>query len=508
MRRTQGQVARTGSALLLAGATLVGMMLAGAGVASATSGSGSGYSGPVLNAGYPNPNMTTGPVSIQVPTSANVVSGGGDGANIECAWILPDLNPSGGSQTSNTDPTAVDYTGAPYSASPGATAPTTMTYGLSDNPSQMPISGNTATGASAVPCDVPSSTNVNPNTNAPNASQGAPFQVNGASNMTEVLPNAFDSPAPRRVELWAAVDNSTGLSAISDVFWKVYYPNGQLDVQVHGVPIEGSGNAACQGPNSYQSGGMTMFQAAIAEGEVSSAAASAMTTLCEENVKSLWHNAFTISKDDPNGTYTVETDTVVNGAVTTLDYTFNVIPFFDFGIDFSQVNFGTLSPGQEKTLAGNTNFNAPNSTTPTVTNGGNSGMQVGVQYFPMIQQTDAAGNPVQGGKTISTFDAAFGYNANYLQTISTINAASGSPGPTNTNSISWFAGTGAQLVCPNDTPKLDLSVSPPSTLPAGGYLGALVLWAQSSVVTTEGGCPTDNGAPYSPVAGDVGAPVR
>ena len=46
-----------------------------------------------------------------------------------------------------------------------------------------------------------------------------------------VLPNAFDNPAPRRVEFWAATDGATSVT------FNVFYPNGTEDAEVGGVEI-------------------------------------------------------------------------------------------------------------------------------------------------------------------------------------------------------------------------------------------------------------------------------
>ena len=76
--------------------------------------------------------------------------------------------------------------------------------------------------------------------------------------------------------------------------------------------------------------------------------------------------------------------------------------------------------------------------------------------------------------------------------------------PATANNTLWISNngsnpaTGAQLVCPNDTPKLDLSADPTSADPPGTYTGTLMVQGRADVVTGagSGGCVTDNGAPY------------
>jgi hypothetical protein len=455
-----------------------------------------------------------------VPIQATITSNG-TGPNVECSWLVEDNNSAGGAETSNTNTTAHDFTGAPYTSSPGATAPTwpggsTTVGGLNTaiNYSGTTTGVNTGT----APCALPGTPNsALPNPGAPQEPTASPF----ASGVA-VLPNAFDAAngqvneqgnAPRRVELWSAVDDVNGPAYVQDVYWDVYYPDGKLDVELFSAaPIVG--NSACTG--STLTGLLSpMFSQAIADGELSNSAVNDPTngiiSLCNEDAKSLWHNAFTISKDDPNGIYKVTTNAIdQNGVDTQQSFTFCVIPFISFAQDFTSLNFGNVTPGGSKTIPGDTNFGAGG---PTVTNGGNEGMQVGVQFFPMLGAVHGKVIGTAGSTGNGYFDANFGYNSSYLQTISPIAPASGSPSGSNTNEIQWFNGSGPQLVCPNDTPKLDLSVHPEMGIPLDSYSGNVVVWAQASPGTgtvsgTAGYCSTDNGAPYVPVPGDAGAPVR
>jgi hypothetical protein len=460
--------------------------------------------------------------SGSLPVTANITSNG-TGPNIECSWLVTDNNHNGGAETSNTNTSAHDYTGTPYTSTPGATAPTPPGGTTTANGQSTAINySGTADGVNTgpAPCQLPGT----PNNNLPNP--GAPQEPTSPfGSGVSVLPNAFnanngtwanDGNAQRRVELWSAVDDVNGVSYVQDVYWDVYYPDGKLKVELFSAaPIEGS--SACTG-SLYTSLLAPMFNQAIADGELSSAAVNdqtnGMITLCNEDVKSLWHNAFDISKDDPNGTYTVTTNAIdQNGVDSQQSFTFKVIPFIAFAQDFSSVNWGNVTPGGSKTVAGDTNFQPPNSTAPTVTNGGNEGMQVGVQFFPLTGATHGKviGTPDSTGN--GYFDASFGYNASYLQSISPIAPASGSPGSSNTDQVKWFNGSGPQLVCPDDTPKLDLSVHPQMGIPVDTYSGSMVVWSQPSpglgtVSGTAGYCPTDNGAPYTPVTADAGAPVR
>jgi hypothetical protein len=490
---------RRGTRTFVAAATIGGIAI-GAGISPASASSA------------PSPNI---PISAQITTSST-------GPNIECTWLVSDNNLAGGAETSNTSSSAPDYTGAPYTSSPGATAPTppggsttvTDTYGnvlhTAINYSGTTNSVNTGTPS----CGLPES----PNSSLPNP--GAPEQANPSSLGVDILPNAFDAAnqnfsqkgnAPRRLELWSAVDDLNGLTYVSDVYWDVYLPDGTLLAELFSAaPIEGT--SACTTTTNLNV--LTpMFAQAVADGELTSAAVNdtnnGMLALCNEGAKSLWHNAFTLSKDDPNGTYSVVThaiDTV--GAVSTETVSFSVEPFIAFEQDFNAVNWGSMVPGTTKQVSGDTTFDPSTSTTPTLTNGGNTGMQVGVQFFPLTGTTY--------GKSIGTadstgngfFDASFGYNAANLQAITPIPPASGTPGAGNADKVQWFNNSGGQEVCPNDTPKLDLSIHPELGIPVDTYTGTMVVWSQASGATGAGSCPTDEGHAYTPVVADAGTPVR
>ena len=350
-------------------------------------------------------------------------------------------------------------------------------YGQDDNPTLYPATP---------PCNV--------NSDSPPAVTMAPgSQANPTATDVSVLPNAFDNPAPRRLELWAATNGA------SSATFNVFYPNGSLDTEVGGVGVTN-----CQSYNSPGSLLANMFAAAgpltasNGTNQVSSAAitnsdGTGLVDLCNEGNQSLWHQAVTISNDDPNGTYTVETIAASSSDGQAVSWSsFYVIPFFDLEIDFNSLGFSNNGHSQY-VVNGTTTWAPPSSAQPTVTNGGNSGEQIGVAFSDLVY-TPRHGNPVD----ISQFEANIGYNANNMlpKPIGNI-AASNTPtylGSTGANSPA----VGPQIVCPNDAAQLDLTADPPSGAPAGTYTGTMVVWAQSEVLSGSGnqGCVTDNGAPY------------
>jgi len=382
----------------------------------------------------------------QVPTQAQV-KGAGIISNIECSWALPDLNLSGGLEENNTD-------------TPNPTPPTTFRYGYDDDRLTLP---------NPVPCDLGGDGTTKPQ------------QADGQHHLIQVLPNAEDQPAERRIELWAAADNPAGIDNITDVYWKVFHPDGTLKKQIHGVRIDqGSKNPDCHGPDS-------MFWAAEANGELTTRAVTdptnGMIALCQEGVKALFHNTFLVSKDQPNGEYKIETHVVSTGGLEQVQtFYIDILPFYNMVLDFNKVDYGLIVPGVPKTINGDTLFGtAP----PTVKNTGNSAMGLGLLFSNLVQQTDQNGNPVLGGKLITQFDASFGTSAAGLQHIALINA--GVP--------VQFDDAPTRQLCPNDTGKIDFSVEPPGTLPAGTYAGTVQVVAHSPDPSY---CPTDHGSIYDP----------
>jgi hypothetical protein len=441
-----------------------------------------------------------------IGVSATIGNGSSDSPTsgtptIECSWILTDDNPMGGAETqqysfaegqdlgpTNTSLSYVNYTqpaespGAPSSGSPNAASfagspnsATSFVYGDDDNPSAYLTT---------------------PNCSSTNTSGSQPSQMSGSqtapvSTGIQVLPNSFDNPAPRRLVVWAAVDNATAVN------FNVFYPNGAEDTDLGGVQIGGSPQAC----SSYSTSGSllnTMFNWAgpshsnqVSAYAITNTPGTGIVDLCNDNEKSLWYQTFLVSKDDPNGTYTVEVQAINSAGTTESWISFYVIPFFDLAVDFSSVSIQCSQTTPIVCFAsGDTSFQPPNSAFPTVTNGGNEGMQVGVNFSP-LKYTPPVGSPYY----ISSFDANLGYNASDVLSADL---------PATAGTTLWISNngsspaTGPQLVCPNDTPELDLSAEPTTADPPGTYTGTLTVMGKADVVTGSGsgGCVTDNGAPY------------
>ena len=471
----------TGAKLLVAGvaaSTVVAMMSAPAAHATGAS-TGHGYADPA------------NPSSINVPEQATV-SGGSSTTRIECGWALPDLNAVGGAETSNSNTAAPNYTGPNATDTPPSlTGADAISYG-GDDSAQTPT---TSAGAAVTPCQLGF-------TGVPNP--GSATQASGDEHLIQVLPNADDTPAERRIELWSAVDDTQGVSNIAKVYWDVYHGDATLKVEVQGVQ-----DPNCFGPYGTSTSIDPMFQAAVSSGELASSAVNdpnnGIIALCNEGVKQIWHNAFTVSKDQPDGAYKiVETAVDKNGNATQLTYSIDIVPFFDLAVDFNNVNYGTISANAASVIPGDVVWAPPADTRPSVTNRGNSGEQIGIIWSPMI------GTAL--GKCINNFDAALGtygpggqspaLNPALLQHITGTATCPSTSAGANSPEVD-FNPSGSQLLCPNDVAKLDLSIDPQlssGAVPADAYTGSLTVVAKGSTPGA-GGCPTDEGTLYVPNSG-------
>ena len=378
----------------------------------------------------------TGP---NVPTGATV-SGGAVAPRIECKWELPDM------VSSATDPS--------------------IQYNNDDAPSTYP-SPDPA-------CDLP-------------AGGGTATQADGVTSMIQVRPNAYDSPEERRIENWAAVDHPNGISNISDVYWKIFHPDGSFKLQIHGVKVP-VGECETLGSTGTVT---TMWGSAVATHQVSASAVNdinrGIVTKCKQQEKAIYHMDWPLSKHQMCGAYKVELHAVSNGTESVLTNYIDVLCTFYGNIDFSTANFGTITPGLTKVLSGDFLFQPPTSTAPTVSNGGNSGLGVSVNFSTMVQQN------TPGGKIIDQFDACFGRLRNRVGEDGNYTLYCVDPIFVPGSAVPLYSTLAPndinnQRLCSDEVGKLDLSIHPPSSLPAGQYAGTVDI-----IFSPLDGCPTLNG---------------
>jgi len=306
----------------------------------------------------------------------------------------------------------------------------------------------------------------------PSATPGVPCQLTGGvvgmpnniHNLIQVLPNAENLPTEKMVELWAAVGHPAGISNISDVYWDVFHPDGTAKVQVHGVR-----DTSCTGPTG-------MFAAAQTTGQLSNAAINdtnnGIVALCQQGGIAIYHATFLISKHQPSGEYRVNLTAVSSGATVSLTNYLDVIPFYNLVTDFTNVDFGVVTAGLDKIVLGDLDMSTSNR--PTVKNTGNTGMGIALLFADMVNSPD----PVLA-KHINQFDAKFGRQPSTLQDIPFILSGTAVA----------FDDNPERVLCPNRVGKLDLSVHPPISLPAGVYTGQVTIIARRVPI-----CLTDAGS--------------
>lgn len=269
----------------------------------------------------------------------------------------------------------------------------------------------------------------------------------------QVMPNLGDLPGQRALQYWVMVEDPNGLGDIQDVFIKVYHPDGSFKYQLHLVKQE------CAVLGSATAAG-TPLEAAVHTGQITSAAAGEIVTLCNKNMKAPYMVVGPISKDQPFGTYTwTATGVDLAGGTTPSSATFDVLQRAGFEIDFSTVNFGDIVPGAVKWVNGDEVFGT--AAYPTVQSIGNVWLNLNIHFTAMT------GANYQ--KLISLFDAKVGTTGGFQVpfTLDPIAASTNYPFDN-------------YLLLPNVPTQLDLSIHPPYGTPGDAYTGRVDLWGTSA----------------------------
>ncbi len=420
-----------------------------------------------------------------VPTTATI-GGSGAGATmyIECAWEVVDTTPLTAAFTYDGPNTNDDNT--------------SQNQTLSD--------GVTTAGAACVP----------------DTAQNPANMVNYKRHSIQVRPNADDADSTgtpgslqRLYEKWVAVE-STSVSQIGDVFWKVWEPYVNTPPYSNS-PSPGPFGPNCTSPESFstdpatdglntrqyclkyqhhatanlgpvsttnplvgvacadlQSSSLTnMFQQAINEGQMTAAERDAIINRCFQSEKAIYKVRETISKDQPCGEYRIET-TVVNTAGTAFTRVnfFDVPCFIVLKTDFTTIDWGTIQNNATSNKSGNMTFD-PTDGQPTIRNVGNSALFLEAGFDPLIFQTDPT-------KNINQFDlklrAEWRTNVAELTVVDPILARDSSNHP-------LWACFGDQPIGANQNGKLDLSVHPVNAQ-AGLYNGNFKMIGRTNCTTT------------------------
>jgi hypothetical protein len=315
-----------------------------------------------------------------------------------------------------------------------------------------------------------------------------------SSSMIVVKPNADDDPSEAYVELWGAVSSS---NANPIVYFDVYHPDGTLKAQIDATQYANSSNpSACDGPTG-------MFQAALDNKELTSAAIANIKDECRYQQKGLYYGAFGISKHQPYGTYTVNiTAATAGGAATTHSMLITVLPFYQLEKDFTTVNFGTVGPNSHywQPTAGDFDWDGTNNATnqkTSVRNTGNAGIGLDVRFASMCLTTAPS---CTDDKRIDHFDAKFGKVIAGMQSMGNTGlafalesnlASTAKPAPYG----NWYSFDNDinRTLCPNDVAKIEFSIYT-ENIQAGTYSAipsGIGLRARPNAE-----CPTDDGSVY------------
>lgn len=382
--------------------------------------------------------VTTGGGGGSVDTGAVIGSGNGLAPQIICKWELPDRDRN---------------------------AENGMQYGDDDAPNN----------DAGFPCN-----GIDPNTK---------YDADGRTVM-EVKANAEDYPTERLIELWSAVKGSANAGAIDSVIWDIYHPDGTLKKQVESYEPDSRSPQAlgakfnlATGKYALIPGGM-WYAASAQTGQIANDTATSQQGIISRAVQddlSLWSNSFLLSKHQPCGTYTVVERATYLGWTSTVTNNIEVLCFVNLEADFNSVQWGDITPGGTDYVYGDLVFDPQgNSPWPTVKNTGSGAMTLSIMFSEMRAKGDTDPNSV---KLITEFDGKFGISPDRLRGIDPIEAGV----------KAWFGDGDYQTLCANETGKLDLSIHPPSGLPAGTYLGSLTLYAGWANNGEESPCLNEQG---------------
>ena len=159
--------------------------------------------------------------------------------------------------------------------------------------------------------------------------------------------------------------------------------------------------------------------------------------------------------------YRIEATAVaVGGQTTKLNIGIDILCVFFLEIDFTSVDWGTITPGFKDIVSGDLIWDDPPANAPSVRNVGNSGMGLSLRFSKLVG--------VNEGKEITDFDASFGKTPQTLQHI-----GDDPNNPIVASTDVFFDDNPARILCSNEMGKLDLSIHPPSVLPADVYTGVV-----------------------------------
>ncbi|NNF69061.1 MAG: hypothetical protein HKN01_04760, partial [Acidimicrobiia bacterium] len=323
--------------------------------------------------------------------------------SIRCSWVLPDMDYDG-------------RTGVQYTDQSG---------NHDDDPTSAP---------DTVPC------------------AGARPVSASTSSLVEIVANPADSPSIRTIELWTAVNLPTGVDPGVEVYWDVFYPDGNFKARVFGEPVDAVECAGLGGDLiSGELADVSMLEAALGSGQLDVAAALSLSQDCQVGLGAMYTGPVSLSFNEPCGDYRVEAHSLSTEGDAIQVSGFTVQCFQHVGVDVNSLDWGGLTGGQSKAITGD--FSLGSSTAPTLVSVGSGGVNVGLRFSEMTNGSDV----------IDRFGAVFGNAANGMQRIDPIDA----------DQTVWFDSAGSRTLCAGDVGRLDLLIHPDANISQGTYDGSI-----------------------------------
>ncbi len=196
-------------------------------------------------------------------------------------------------------------------------------------------------------------------------------------HMMQVVPNLDDQPEARRIEYWLAAEDPDGVDDIKTASVRVYRPDGSL---LYELPMT---KAACADLGSATTVG-TPLEAAVHSGQMPAAEAGSIVDKCGSGGKALYRAVGELGRKEPPGEYKVVASVAdESGATDAIVNYFDVLAVLGLQVDFDGVDFGSVTPNQPAWVTGDTAWNPPSDSHPTVRNVGNTDLHLNATFSAM-----------------------------------------------------------------------------------------------------------------------------
>ncbi len=286
---------------------------------------------------------------------------------------------------------------------------------------------------------VPTKAKVAPGAHPPTIE--AKFELAGTNTTQPSDKNFMPSPAPKlsTICVYSVISDPAGNDDITAAYADVYHPDGSLKIQIHQQKLL----------DEYATK-VALINRAVALGQITRARADELLWMLDpdKNQATFWSGCFDYEVHQPAGQYSVSEWAIdlSSGRSTPLVNSFNIMPIISLAIDFTTVDFGLVTAGIKKIVAGDEAFSM-NDGKPTVWNQGNVNASLAVSNTVMTG--------IEFHKTITKFDVQLldqriNYDAGQVVTL---------PGPLE----------------PCRPEQIEFSVLPPIDLAPDTYTGSITI---------------------------------